>query len=239
MLGGGAGLCRVDGHGEPWFGTQVEALPGECEVTDDVMVEVLDVGAVGAHVGGAGVKGFRGGGAYVAAKHGVVGLTKSAALDYAASQHPGERRLPGIIDTAMMHRFSGGTPEGRAAVIAQEPIRRMGTPEEIAAAVLWLCSDAASFVVGHADGHRRRPNGVATATVILPGRCAEMRKALGLPPLCSAQGASLANFWRVSGESGPQLWLYRANYGTEGQRFKSSRARYLTRRICRAFVSWQ
>jgi len=50
----------------------------------------------------------------------------------------------------MMQRFSGGTPEGRAAVIAQEPIGRMGTPEEIAAAVLWLCSDAASFAVGHA-----------------------------------------------------------------------------------------
>jgi NAD(P)-dependent dehydrogenase (short-subunit alcohol dehydrogenase family) len=50
----------------------------------------------------------------------------------------------------MMERFSGGTPEGRQAVIAQEPIGRMGTPEEIAAAVLWLCSDAASFVLGHA-----------------------------------------------------------------------------------------
>jgi NAD(P)-dependent dehydrogenase (short-subunit alcohol dehydrogenase family) len=50
----------------------------------------------------------------------------------------------------MMQRFSGGTPEGREAVIAQEPIGRMGTPEEIAAAVVWLCSDAASFVLGHA-----------------------------------------------------------------------------------------
>src|SRR5919107_1798909 len=50
----------------------------------------------------------------------------------------------------MMQRFSGGTPEGRAAVISQEPIGRMGTPEEIAAAVLWLCSDAASFATGHA-----------------------------------------------------------------------------------------
>jgi len=50
----------------------------------------------------------------------------------------------------MMDRFSGGTPAGRERVIAQEPIGRMGTPEEIAAAVLWLCSDAASFVIGHA-----------------------------------------------------------------------------------------
>ena len=99
---------------------------------------------------GAGVKGFAGQAAYAASKFGVIGLTKSTALDYAASNIRVNAVCPGIIETPMMDRFSGGTPEGRARVIAQEPVGRMGRPEEIAAAVVWLCSDAAAFVVGHA-----------------------------------------------------------------------------------------
>jgi NAD(P)-dependent dehydrogenase (short-subunit alcohol dehydrogenase family) len=64
---------------------------------------------------------------------------------------------PGIIETPMMDRFSGGTEEGRQRVIGQEPVGRMGRPEEIASAVLWLCSDLGAFTVGHAlvvDGGR-------------------------------------------------------------------------------------
>lgn len=99
---------------------------------------------------GAGIVGIRGNMAYTAAKHGVIGMTKAAALDYAASNVRVNAVCPGYIDTPMMDRFTGGTPEGREKVTAEEPIGRVGEPEEIAAAALWLCSDPAAFVVGHA-----------------------------------------------------------------------------------------
>src|SRR5215212_5181712 len=99
---------------------------------------------------GAGVIGIKGSPAYTAAKHGVIGLTRAAALDYAAQNIRINAICPGYIDTPMMGRFTGGTPEGRARVISEEPIGRMGRPEEIANTVLWLCSDGAGFVIGHA-----------------------------------------------------------------------------------------
>ena len=99
---------------------------------------------------GAGVFGVRRKAAYTAAKHGVIGLTRSAALEYAHRNLRINAICPGNVDTPMLGRFTGGTPEGRERAVAAEPIGRLGTPDEIANAVLWLCSKDASFVVGHA-----------------------------------------------------------------------------------------
>ena len=94
--------------------------------------------------------GIAGQAGYAAAKWGVIGMSKSAALENAAHNIRINVVCPGIIDTPMMDRFTGDTDAGRDAVIAMEPIGRMGRPEEIASAVLWLCSDLGSFTVGHA-----------------------------------------------------------------------------------------
>jgi NAD(P)-dependent dehydrogenase (short-subunit alcohol dehydrogenase family) len=99
---------------------------------------------------GAGVKGFKGQAAYAAAKHGIIGFTRSAALDHAAQGIRINAVCPGIIDTEMIHRFGDTRPGGRDGLIADEPVGRLGTPEEIASAVLWLCSDDAAFTTGTA-----------------------------------------------------------------------------------------
>lgn len=96
----------------------------------------------------AGGIGFAGIPAYTASKHGVLGLTKTAAIDYAQSNIRINAVCPGVISTPMMDKFSAIV--GRDRLIGMEPIGRMGRPEEIAEVVLWLCSDASSFVTGHA-----------------------------------------------------------------------------------------
>ena len=107
-------------------------------------------GAIVNFSSGAGVKGFVAQAAYCASKFGVIGLTKAAALDYAAQKIRVNAICLGMIGTPMMDRFTGGTEEGRAGAVAQEPVGRVGRPEEIASAALWLCSDSAAFTVGHA-----------------------------------------------------------------------------------------
>jgi len=98
----------------------------------------------------AGLVGFPQLPAYVASKHGIVGLTRTAALEYAKQGIRINAVCPGVIHTAMIDRISQQHPETQAQFIAGEPVGRMGTPEEIAASVIWLCSDRASFVTGQA-----------------------------------------------------------------------------------------
>ncbi|HEX6071070.1 MAG TPA: SDR family oxidoreductase, partial [Longimicrobiaceae bacterium] len=98
----------------------------------------------------AGLVGFAGIPAYTASKHGILGLTRSAALEYAQQGIRINAVCPGVIRTAMVERFTHQDPQTEAQLVAREPVGRMGTPEEVAAAVLWLCSDAASFVTGQA-----------------------------------------------------------------------------------------
>ena len=107
-------------------------------------------GAIVNTASGAGLIGVKRMAAYVASKHGVVGLTKTAALEYAKSGIRVNAVCPGVIKTAMVDRVSGNRPDVLDKMIAAEPIGRSGQPEEIAEAVVWLCSDAASFVTGHA-----------------------------------------------------------------------------------------
>ena len=92
-----------------------------------------------------GLVGLPGRAAYHASKHGVIGLTKSAALDYAAKGVRVNAVCPGCVDTPMGDSID---PAAMKEFLREQPIGRMGRPEEVAAAVLWLCSSAASFVLG-------------------------------------------------------------------------------------------
>ncbi|SHM57501.1 SDR family oxidoreductase [Flavobacterium xinjiangense] len=98
----------------------------------------------------AGLIGFAGLPAYVASKHGVVGLTKTTALEYAKLGIRVNAVCPGVIQTPMIDRLTGKTKEAIEQFTGLEPMGRFGLPEEIANAVVWMCSDEASFVTGHA-----------------------------------------------------------------------------------------
>jgi NAD(P)-dependent dehydrogenase (short-subunit alcohol dehydrogenase family) len=86
--------------------------------------------------------------AYVASKHGIVGITKAAALEYARSKVRVNAICPGTIHTTMIDRFAHNDERILEQFAEGEPVGRLGTPEEVASAVLWLCSDGAGFVTG-------------------------------------------------------------------------------------------
>src|SRR5580704_1739812 len=102
---------------------------------------IVNVSSTYGHVGGAGAA------VYAASKHAVEGLTKSAALEAAASGVRVNMVAPGPIDTGMLTRFTG-TNERKAGLAATVPLKRVGRPDEIAQTILFLASDKASFITG-------------------------------------------------------------------------------------------
>lgn len=114
--------------------------------------EVMLKAGKGAIVNTSSINGLVGNGAqpgYVATKHGVVGLTRHGALRWAKQGIRVNAVCPGVIETGMTAPLAAN-PEMRKVLDGMTPMGRMGRPEEIASAVLWLCSDQASFVTGHA-----------------------------------------------------------------------------------------
>jgi NAD(P)-dependent dehydrogenase (short-subunit alcohol dehydrogenase family) len=96
-----------------------------------------------------GIIGLPGRAIYHATKHGVLGLTKSAALEYAARGIRVNAVCPGTIRTPMVEEMLAKEPEAMEEILRNQPNKRLGEPEEIASVVLWLCSPGASFVIGH------------------------------------------------------------------------------------------
>ena len=105
---------------------------------------IVNNASVGALTGNPGI------GSYIASKHGVVGLTRTAALEYIKRGIRVNAINPGLIDTQIARDVVSGNEEAYNDIAKNVPIGRAGRPEEIASAVLWLCSPAASYVVGHA-----------------------------------------------------------------------------------------
>jgi NAD(P)-dependent dehydrogenase (short-subunit alcohol dehydrogenase family) len=149
-IAGGVRALSADYPEERWHQVIAVNLTGVwlCMKYELAQMRSQGSGAIVNTASAAGLVGGRGMSAYVASKHGVVGLTKTAALEYAQQGIRVNCVCPGVIQTPMTKRGLND-PELRARLIASEPMGRVGTPEEVAEAVVWLCSDAASFVTGH------------------------------------------------------------------------------------------
>jgi NAD(P)-dependent dehydrogenase (short-subunit alcohol dehydrogenase family) len=145
----GADAATADCTEENWDHTIAVNLKGVWLCMKYEIPQMLEQGG-GAIVNTAsiaGLVGLEGSPAYCASKGGVVQLTRAAALDYAKTGIRVNAVCPGVIRTPMVEPLVG-EPEAHAGLIAMEPIGRLGKPEEVVEAVVWLCSDAASFVTG-------------------------------------------------------------------------------------------
>jgi NAD(P)-dependent dehydrogenase (short-subunit alcohol dehydrogenase family) len=122
-----------------WLSMKYE-IPAMLKSGGGAIVNTSSIGGV------IGVAGFE---IYTASKHAVIGLTKSAALEFGKQGIRINAVLPAAIDTDMYERFVGDQAAARMAFTAMHPIGRIGIPKEVADAVIWLCSDRSSFVTGH------------------------------------------------------------------------------------------
>jgi len=145
--GGNTHECTL----ENWDRVMAIDLTGVWLCMKAEIAQMLKQGGNGAIVNtssGAGLAGVRGMPAYVAAKHGVAGLTRAAALEYGKQNIRINAVCPGPIRTPMMGRLLQNRPDAEQRFARSEPLKRLGEPEEIGEAVAWLCSDRASYVTG-------------------------------------------------------------------------------------------
>ena len=148
----GARVPLIDLTEEQWDAVMAVNLKGVWMCMKHEIPQMLEQGG-GAIVNTssvAGLMGMKGSTAYGTAKHGVIGLTKTAALEYADRGVRVNAVCPGAVRTPMTERLMGNDPEREAMYMSIQPIGRFGTTAEIANMVVWLCSDAASLVTGTA-----------------------------------------------------------------------------------------
>ncbi len=150
-IAGSVGAPTADYPEEEWHSVLSVNLTGVWLCTRYEIRQMLKQGGgvIVNNASVAGLKGFPLRSPYAASKHGVIGITQTAALEYAQAGIRINAVCPGWIRTPMTEEALSD-PQMREQIIAAEPIGRVGTPEEVAEAVVWLCSDRASFVTGHA-----------------------------------------------------------------------------------------
>ncbi len=149
---GGVRACTAEYPDEVWDQVLAVNLTGVFHCMKEELAVMLPQGS-GAIVNVAsvaGVTGFARHSAYSASKHGVVGITKVAALEYARNGIRVNAVCPGFTRTPMVEEMLQERPGLEQRLEARIPVGRFGTPEEIASSILYLCSDAASFITGHA-----------------------------------------------------------------------------------------